>query len=243
MRALAITHQRDAGPGVFADSMAARGVELDEWFIAETDRPPADPFSYDAVMTFGSSADPDQDDVFPWMRPEKELLAELLDRGVPLLGSCLGCQLVAHAAGGTAGRAQEPEIGWYDVEVTPDGRDDPLIGPLAPSFEAFEWHSYEVELPPDAVALARSPVCVQAYRVGELAWGIQFHAEVSQADASQWIDEYQVDADAIAMGLDPQALHAETNPRMEAWNTLGRELCDRFLDAVASRATATANAR
>ncbi len=242
MRALAITHQRDAGPGVFADAIAARGVALDEWFIAETDRPPDDPFAYDAVLTFGASAHPDQDAEHSWMGPEKDLLAELLHREVPLLGACLGAQLLADAAGSKPRRASEAEIGWYEVEVTPEGRDDPVIGPLAPSFTAFEWHSYETDLPLGAVALARSPVCVQAYRLGELAWGIQFHAEVSEADARAWIDEYQVDPDAVAMGITPAELHAQTRPRIDEWNELGRELCGRFLDVVAARATAGANA-
>ena len=82
-------------------------------------------------------------------------------------------------------------------------------------------------------------MCTQAFRVGEVAWGIQFHAEVSARNAGCWIDEYQVDADAIAMGLDPEALHAETAPKIDAWNQLGRELCERFLDAVAARTTTT----
>ena len=101
MRALSLTHQRDAGPGVFAEAMAARGVELDEWFIAEGKPPLADPLSYDAVMAFGASAHPDQEAEHPWMDAEKELLAQLLDRGIPLLGACLGSQLLAEAAGGT----------------------------------------------------------------------------------------------------------------------------------------------
>jgi GMP synthase (glutamine-hydrolysing) len=235
MRALSITHQRDAGPGVFADAMTARGVELDEWLIAETDRPPADPFGYDAVLTFGASAHPDQDVLHPWMGSEKELLAELLRREVPLLGSCLGSQLLAVAAGGVARRAREPEIGWYEVEVTEDGRDDPVIGPLAPSFNGFEWHSYEVELPPRAAVLARSDVCIQAYRVGDLAWGIQFHAEVSTADALGWIEGYKVDPDAVEMHVDPAKLRAQTDPLMDDWNELGRQLCGRFLDVVAAR--------
>jgi GMP synthase-like glutamine amidotransferase len=80
--------------------------------------------------------------------------------------------------------------------------------------------------------LARSSVCPQAFRVGELAWAIQFHAEVSLGDAAKWIDDWRQDEDAIRVGLDADALRAQTRERIEAWNQLGRELCGRFLDQV-----------
>ncbi len=86
--------------------------------------------------------------------------------------------------------AREPEIGWRRVEVTAEGRIDPLMGPLAPAFEVFEWHSYEAPLPPGGVALAHTPVCLQAFRVDGLpAWGLQFHAEVTLRDLGSWLDE------------------------------------------------------
>jgi GMP synthase (glutamine-hydrolysing) len=140
--------------------------------------------------------------------------------------------VLADAAGGEARRASEPEIGWFEIEVTDEGAADPVIGPLAPSFTGFQWHSYEAVPPEGAVALARSAVCNQAYRIGELAWGIQFHAEVTAADLGDWIDDYQVDEDAVRIGIDPEALRAETEPRIGDWNRLGRELCGRFLDAI-----------
>ena len=231
MRALAIVHQPDAGPGVFADAMRARGVELDRWLIAEG-RPPADPTGYDAVLTFGGAMHADQEAGFPWLRDEKALLAELIDRGVPLLGMCLGCQLLAEAAGATPGRASAPEIGWHEVELMPEAADDPLLGGLPPAFEAFQWHSYEAPLPPGATALARSPVCLQAYRLEGPAWGIQFHAEVSRDDVEYWIADYRSDPDAVRIGLDPGALRERTRASIDAWNELGRALCDRFVDAI-----------
>jgi GMP synthase (glutamine-hydrolysing) len=232
MRVLSITHERDAGPGVFADAIAAGGGVLEEWFRAETDAPPADPATYDAVMTFGGSMHVDQRDEQRWIAPEIALLRELLERGTPLLGVCLGAQLLSEAAGGDAHWAPEPEIGWFEIEVTDSGARDPLLRPLAPRFEAFEWHSYECGLPAQATVLARTPVCAQAFRVGEAAWGIQFHAEVSPADVERWIDDYRAE-DARRDGVDPQALRAQTLPRMAAWNDVGRELCERFLATVA----------
>jgi GMP synthase-like glutamine amidotransferase len=232
LRALSISHQRDAGPGVFAEVMCARGVEHDQWLVPETERAPAEPRDYDAVLVFGGAMHVDQEVRHPWLPPEKELLRDLLDRRVPLLGVCLGSQLVAEAAGAQARPAGRPEIGWHEVEVTAAGARDPLLGPLAPRFEAFQWHSYEFTLPPGATALARSDVCLQACRIGDTAWAIQFHAEVTAADAEAWIEDYRSDEDAVRAGVDPEALRAQTRRSIAAWNDVGRALCGRLLDAV-----------
>jgi GMP synthase (glutamine-hydrolysing) len=233
VRALAIVHQTDAGSGVFADEMRDRGVRLDEWLLSERGTsPPKEIAEYDAVLTFGGAMHADQEDRHPWLRFEKDFLAAMLDDRVPILAVCLGCQLLAEAAGGSARRASEPEIGWHEVEVTAEGTTDPVIGPLAPGFTAFQWHSYKAVPPEGASVLARSPVCPQAYRLGERAWGIQFHAEVAATDVSKWIADYRSDEDAIRIGIIPETLRDETNRRIADWNRLGRELCGRFLDAI-----------
>jgi len=234
MRALAIVHQPDAGPGVFAEEIRDRGVALDEWTLADRGTaPPVEIAEYNAVLTFGGAMHADQEDRHPWLRFEKDFLAAILDEGMPILAVCLGCQLLAEAGGGTARRASEPEIGWHQVELTEAGAADPVMGPLAPSFTAFQWHSYEALPPQGAEVLARSPVCSQAYRIGERAWGIQFHAEVTAADASRWIDDYRSDEDAVRIGVDPEGLRVDTDQRIADWNRLGRELCGRFLATVA----------
>lgn len=236
MRALAIVHQNDAGPGVFAEECRERGIQLDEWLLPDGGRPPVEPAGYDAVMTFGGAMHPDQEDRYPWLGAERELLASLIDQGVPLMGVCLGSQLVADAAGSSSERADVPEIGWFDVQVTPAGADDPLLGPLAPGFSGFQWHSYRSPLPPRAVALAESPAALQAYRIGERCWGIQFHAEVTKSDAIAWTERFEEDSTAVAIGLEPVALTKQINERIGAWNELGRELCGRFLEFSVSAA-------
>ncbi|HEV2789820.1 MAG TPA: hypothetical protein VGV69_00800, partial [Solirubrobacterales bacterium] len=156
-------------------------------------------------------------------------LRELLGREVTLLGLCLGGQLLAAAAGTEPRRASRPEIGWHRVEVTAEGAEDPLLAPLAPSFEAFQWHSYEFPLPDGAVPLARSEVCLQACRLGERAWAVQFHPEVSRADALHWVEDYEADPDAVRLGIDPAVLGPETEWKIGVFNDLGRELCARWL--------------
>ncbi|MGH2981254.1 MAG: type 1 glutamine amidotransferase [Solirubrobacterales bacterium] len=235
MHVLAIVHQRSAGPGVFGEAIRDAGHELDTWPIAESPAPPSDPHGFDAVVTFGGSMDAHEEDRHPWLRGEKELLAELLDRGRPLMGVCLGSQLLAEAAGAAPQRSSEPENGWHRVGLTAAGAEDPMLAPLAPGFAAFMWHSYEAPLPPGATALARSDVCLHAYRIGDGGYGIQFHAEVSAGGAQRWIDDYRSDPDAVRTGVNPDALRKDTRVAIESWNELGRGLCGRFLETVAGR--------
>jgi GMP synthase (glutamine-hydrolysing) len=235
MRILAIVHQQDAGPGVFAEAIASRGQILETWLPVEEPEPPADPLGYDGVITLGGAMHPDQQARHAWMAAERELLKELLARDTPTIGLCLGAQLLAAAAGAEPRRAERPEIGWHRVSLTAPGRRDPLLAGFSPSFEAFQWHSYSFPLPEGAVALAESSLALQACRIGEAAWAIQFHAEVSAADAANWIDDYRSDPDAVAIGVDPVALRVETEAKIESFNRLGRDLCGRWLDAIEGR--------
>jgi GMP synthase (glutamine-hydrolysing) len=235
VRVLAIVHEVDAGPGVFGEAIRERGDMLDEWLVPESAEPPAQPLDYDAVFVLGGSMNVDEGERHGWIGTERGLIGRLLERRVPLIGLCLGGQMVAAAAGAVPRRASRPEIGWYPVEVTEAGREDPVIGPLAPSFEAFQWHSYEFPLPPGAVALARSEIGLQAARIGELAWAIQFHPEVSGADALRWTENFETDPDAVRIGIDPTALALETEAKIGDFNELGRELCGRWLDVAAAR--------
>jgi GMP synthase (glutamine-hydrolysing) len=223
---LAVIHGDEARSGIFAPAAEARGHTIEEWSIG-SGPPPSRPLDhYGAVIVFGGAMHADQDHLHPWLRDENLLLEELLDRGVPLLGVCLGAQLIAKAAGGGVGPVDEPEVGWYPVELTPEGRTDPVLGALPRSFEAFQWHYYTYGLPAGAVELARSPVCTQAFRLGEAVWGIQFHPEVTHEQIAGWCDDEQ---EEIPCGAD--ALLEATRPRIERWNELGRTLCAEFLAA------------
>ena len=225
MRVLTIIHQDDAGPGVFAE---VPGAELVPW---KADREPAPALDgVDAALVLGAAANVEDTEANPWMAEDIRVVAELLSRGVPTLGVCLGAQLMAKAAGGAVERAPQPEIGWYEVALEEAAVDDPLIGALPQRFESFQWHSYVAVPPPGHEVLARSAQCLQAFRLTDApAWGIQFHAEVSPTDAAYWAQHYSSDPDAVAMGLDPVALRAENERRMAGWNELGRQLFGRFL--------------
>ena len=176
----------------------------------------------------------DQDAHHPWLNEESLWLQQVLDRHTPVLGVCLGVQLLARAAGAWVGRMPEgPEIGWHAVDLTEAGAADPVVGALPPRFEALQWHHYTYALPAGAVELARSASCTQAFRLGEACWGVQFHPEVTQTQVEGWM----VDLDDPPP--DPERLRAETPLKIARWNELGRTLCSAFLDT-AERALAHA---
>lgn len=234
MRVLVVSHQDDAGPGVFADAL--HGAEIVGWRPDTEPAPVLD--GLDAAVVLGAAANVHEVEAHPWVAEDEHVVGALLERRVPTLGVCLGAQLVAAAAGGSVRRAVEPEIGWYEIRLTAAAGDDPVIGHLPPAFSSFQWHSYEAVPPPGASVLAVSDRCLQAFRLAEApAWGIQFHAEVAGTDVRQWIDSYDVDLDAVAMGIDPVELWARTEPVLPSWNELGRGVCARFLEAAYSGVT------
>ena len=186
MHVLSVIHGEKVRAGVFADAVAARGHLLEEWSLAWGTPLPRPLDAYGAVLVFGGAMHADQVAHHPWLREENLFLRRLLDLRKPVLGICLGAQLLAKAAHAPVGPAAEAEIGWYPVDLTEEALDDPLLGALPTRFDAFQWHYYAYGLPTGAVELARSSVCTQAFRLGDSAWGVQFHPEVTHATICRW---------------------------------------------------------
>jgi GMP synthase (glutamine-hydrolysing) len=224
MHVLSVIHGGDARTELFGPVVREQGHELDEWSFAWDSPPPRPLDAYDAVLVFGGAMHADQDAWHPWLRQETVWLQQLIGRGVPTLGICLGVQLLARAAGSWVGPLREPEIGWHDVALTDAGVEDPVLGSLPGAFTALQWHHYTYGVPTGAVELARSPACTQAFRLGDACWGVQFHPEVTETQLAGWV----VDADDPPP--DPERLRAQTPARIGPWNDLGRTLCGAFLE-------------
>ena len=228
MRVLALVHHEVAGTGVFADEVTRLGHQLEEWVPAagRVPRPLAD---YGAVIAFGGGMQADQEDRHPWLRAAHDALGEALERGVPTLGVCLGGQVLARAAGGVVGPASRAEWGWNAVQLTDPGTEDPLFAGRPRAFEVFQWHSYAFELPPGAVPLARNSVCLQSFRIGACAWGLQWHPEVTAESVLVWGEQHPPEPGGVPVSVDLAALQAAVHARIGATNDEGRALCARFL--------------
>jgi len=225
MRVLSVVHGEEVRGEVFDDVVRGDGHELDEWWIVEHADPPRPLDEYDAVLVFGGPMNVDQEGEHPWLRREDEFVRGLVERRVPTLGVCLGGQLLAKAGGAHVGPSPQPEFGFTRVELSDAAADDPLFGALPREFEVWNAHGYAFQVPESGVELARSPVCSQAFRLGDFAWGVQFHPEIRVDQVRDWLREDRVP--------NARELIDELHARYDAWRSFGAELLRSFLGVAA----------
>jgi GMP synthase (glutamine-hydrolysing) len=143
---------------------------------------------YNGLVVLGGPMSADETDDYPHLATEVRLIAEAVDSGIPVLGICLGAQLLAKSLGADVKANHEKEIGWYDLEPTPEGVRDPLFEHFAATETVFQWHGDTFDIPDGGVHLARGRGCTnQAFRYGERAYGLQFHLEVDAALIERWL--------------------------------------------------------
>jgi len=186
---------------------------------------PADLDDIDGVVSMGGPMNVDQVDEYGWINEEMALIKSAHDAGLPVVGICLGAQLIAQALGGTVGKMDTPEIGFAPVNQFRPGFPDTIFGGIPWKTEQFHTHGYEVtELPPGGAILASSDACKhQAFRVGMNTYGFQFHFEWTRGDIAgildqfaDWLKDSGADADAIRAGLDE---------KYDLYRHLGDRLC------------------
>jgi GMP synthase (glutamine-hydrolysing) len=169
------------------------------------------------------------------LQTEIDVIAQALGAGKPVLGICLGAQLLAHALGAQIRRHSVSEIGWYDLAITEQGRDDPVLAPLGRTLPVFQWHSYSFDLPAGAAHLARTASCEnQAFRHGTNAYGLQFHLEMDKPLIERWLGlpGYRDDLIAAGLGRDAEAIRADTFARIDAMQNAAHEVFNNFLDLI-----------
>ncbi|MFQ5699444.1 MAG: gamma-glutamyl-gamma-aminobutyrate hydrolase family protein [Myxococcota bacterium] len=168
----------------------------------------------------------------PHLDTEVRAIESALGRGLPVLGICLGAQLLARALGARVRPHAHREIGWVEVTPTPAGRRDRLLRHLGEAAPVFQWHGDTFDLPSGAEHLASSRECAQqAFRYGESAYGLQFHLEVDRSLIERWLRMpiYQREIAEYGRGLDPEEIRRETREKIPALERLADRCFSEFI--------------
>ena len=228
-----LQHLEHEPAGVLTDALAAGGHRADVRRLWRGDAVPGSTARLAAVVVLGGDMNTDEEDAHPFRAEERRLPGRCVADGVPVLGICLGAQLLAEATGGSVAHGV-PQLGYLPVDVTSAGRDDPVIGGWSAGAPAFSGHRDQITAGHDAVVLATGAATpVEAFRVGDRAYGVQFHPEFDAALVETYVDGPGVRGYLRAGGCDPDALVAEARRRDSAHRLLGEGLLQRWLHVAA----------
>lgn len=186
---------------------------------------------YDGLIVLGGPMNVDEVERHPHLFTEIRLIEEALQRQIPVLGVCLGAQLIAKALGARVCRSRVREIGWYDIAVTADGHGDCLLKHCHKSEKIFQWHADTFDLPRGAVHLATSATCEnQAFRFGDKVYGFQFHLEVDEPMIERWlkVPGNKRELEEMAGTTDAEKIRAETIHHIGRLKTLSHKIFGEF---------------
>lgn len=183
------------------------------------------PEEFDGLFILGGPMNVDEEGKYPWLGPEKKFIARAIFDRKPVLGICLGAQLLSVVLGGTVREMLEKEIGWFPVELTRAGRDSSFFSSFPDEFMAFHWHGDSFSIPPHAIHLAQSDACdEQAFVYKNQVVGLQFHLEASEQSIAALIDNCGEDMCCGRYIQDPYAIASCANHAPVAQGLLSRLL-------------------
>ena len=232
MDVLVLQHIACEPPGAFEDVLTAAGADIHRVELDEGEPLPSWQ-NYVAIVAMGGPMSVNDDAELPWLTAEKQAIADAVKAGVPYWGSCLGVQLLAASLGASVYPGTQPEVGVLPVTLTDDGRSDPVFAGLPAEFPTLQWHGDTFDLPDGATLLASSPAYPnQAFRVGQTAYGVQFHVEVTEHMAREWaqVPAYAEYADRVlgAGGID--RLMTDFDAARERMLDVGRRMFERWVE-------------
>lgn len=228
---LVIQHVESEGLGLIAPLLRSRGLGSHVVRVYKGERIPERLAGYSALIVLGGPMGVYEDDVYPFIKAELRLIKSALEERLPVLGICLGAQLLAKAAGAQVYKGEAKEIGWFNVSLTTRGKGDKLLLGLPDAFTVFQWHGDTFTTPPGAACLASSELFErQLIRVGANAYGIQFHLEVTAPMIKEWLAINAKEVNAV--GVDHDRIVKEASEHIERLHRSCRAVLTRFLRQV-----------
>src|SRR5437667_411857 len=204
---LVLRHVQAEGLGLLANVLRERGIHHRYLDLPRGDPAPKDLRGVGGLIVLGGPMPVYEADRHPFLQLESGLVERALTAGRPVLGICLGAQLIASVLGARVYAGERREVGWAPVTLTDDGREDAAFGLMEPTCTVFHMHGDTYELPADAKNLARSALYEQqAFRWGDVVYGLQFHLEFTETMIQKLASEAGSRAYITGAGVDPQSL-------------------------------------
>ena len=226
---LVLRHTQAEGLGLLANALREVGVHHRYLDLARGEPPPRDLRGIGGLIILGGPMAAYEADQHEFLRTEIMLIERMMTAGRPMLGICLGAQLIAQVLGARVFAGEKREVGWAPITLTDDGRDDALFVDCPSPVTVFHMHGDTYELPPDARNLASSSVYEQqAYRWGDLVYGFQFHLEFTDPIIGRLATETESRDYIKSAGVDPQKLVAETPNHVRKLGDVGQRIFSSF---------------
>jgi GMP synthase (glutamine-hydrolysing) len=226
---LVFRHSQAEGLGLLANALREHGVHHRYLDLSKGEPPPRDFRPVGGLIVLGGPMAAHEADRHAFLGLESELIERALTSGRPVLGICLGAQLIAQVLGARVYRGERREVGWAPVTLTDDGGDDPVFGDAGNQVNVFHMHGDTYELPADAKNLARSPLYEQqAFRWGDLVYGLQFHLEFTDTIIGRLAAEPESREFISGAGVDPSRLIAETPARLRELAPVAQRVFSNF---------------
>jgi len=214
--------------GTIEQAMIHRGISYRYVRLFDGDPLPEDIKNYSGLIILGGPMNVYEEDVYPYLKDEDILIKEAVKRRIPVLGICLGGQLIAKATGAKVNKGAKKEIGWYDLLLTPGGKADKVFKNSPERLTVFQWHGDTFDIPSDATLLAGSVLFPnQAFRIGDNIYGLQFHLEVTQKMISRWINEYKDELSSLDY-IDPEKIIKDTDKYIKTLSQHAELFYNRF---------------
>jgi GMP synthase (glutamine-hydrolysing) len=186
MKVLVLMHVESEGPGTLGTYLDSKGADIQTVRLYAGDFLPAGPGEVDSIVSMGGPMNVYEEEKYPFLSDETRFLSEAIDMGKPVLGICLGAQMIAKACGARVAKSPAKEVGWGTITLTDDGRKDVLFRGLPGQLDVLQWHEDMFHIPEEGKLLAYSEACPhQAFRYRN-AIGLQFHLEVTAEILLDW---------------------------------------------------------
>ncbi|MBI5179623.1 MAG: type 1 glutamine amidotransferase [Nitrospinae bacterium] len=191
MNILVIKNVGIEGPGTLGAFLKKNGYGIKYVDFEKGQKLPATPEEFPLVLFMGGPMNVYEEEKFPFLADELKFIEQCLKRQTKIIGLCLGGQMIARALGAKVKKNHKKEIGWYDLDLTAEGKNEPLVKGLPESFKVFQWHGDTFDIPSGAKRLASSELCANQAFVYENALALQFHAEIDgEKEVKEWAELY-----------------------------------------------------